>query len=355
MHKAEIETPALLVDLDSLEYNIRTMGEDLAGVCNIRPHIKVHKTPAIAHKQISAGSIGVTCAKVGEAEVMASSGVKSILIANQIVGPLKLERLAGLARHADVMVAVDSSENAEEVSTVAASYGSTVGMVIEVDVGFKRAGVQPGAPVAALARSISRLGNARLAGIMGYEGHLQGIPALDDRRKLVEKSLAQLVESAMLLRREGYDCEIVSTGGTNTYKIASRIDGITEIQAGSYAVMDNFHAVEGVGFKKALTVLSTTTSRPQTDRAIVDAGLKAFADASPFPTVKDRKGMTVTELSEEHGHLKIENDGDLRRGDRIEFHPFYAPTTVNLYDRMYGLRGDLVEVKWDIAARGRSQ
>ncbi len=355
MHKAEIDTPALLVDLDALESNVRTMGQELTGVCNLRPHIKVHKTPAIAHKQISAGCIGVTCAKVGEAEVMASSGIKSILIANQIVGPLKVDRLAGLARHADVMVAVDSSENAEEISRAAAEHGSTVGMIIEVDVGFKRAGVQPGAPVAALAKDITRLGNVRLSGVMGYEGHLQGIPALDERRKLVEKSLTQLVESAKLLKKHGYECEIVSTGGTNTYKIASRFDGITEIQAGSYAVMDNFHAVEGVGFKKALTVLATTTSRPEPDRAIVDAGLKAFADTSPFPTVKDKTGMTFTELSEEHGHLKIEHDGDLRRGERIEFHPFYAPTTVNLYDRMFGLRGDLVEVKWDIAARGKSQ
>ena len=355
MHKAEIDTPALLVDLDALESNIRTMGEELAGICNVRPHIKVHKTPAIAQKQISAGCIGVTCAKVGEAEVMASAGIRSILIANQIVGPMKVDRLAGLARHADLMVAVDSGENAEEISRAAALHGSTVGMIIEVDVGFKRAGVQPGAPVSSLAKSISHLGNVRLAGIMGYEGHLQGIPALGERRRLVEKSLGQLVESARLLRKEGYDCEIVSTGGTNTYNIASRIDGITEIQAGSYAVMDNFHAVEGVGFKKALTVLTTTTRRPEPDRAIVDAGLKAFADASPFPTPKDRKGMTVTELSEEHGHLKIEHDGDLQRGDRIEFYPFYAPTTVNLYDRMYGVRGDLVEVKWDIAARGRSQ
>ena len=224
MHKAEIDTPALLVDVDALESNIRTMGEELAGICNLRPHIKVHKTPAIAHKQISAGCIGVTCAKVGEAEVMAAAGVRSILIANQITGPTKVDRLAGLARHADVMVAIDSAENAEEISRAAAAYGSTVGMIIEVDVGFKRAGVQPGARVTSLARSISRLANVRLAGIMGYEGHLQGIPALDERRRLVEKSLSQLVESAGLLRKEGYGCEIISTGGTNTYKIASRIE-----------------------------------------------------------------------------------------------------------------------------------
>jgi D-serine deaminase-like pyridoxal phosphate-dependent protein len=345
--KDGIDTPALLLDLDALESNIDGMREDLApSGCDIRPHIKVHKTPAVAHKQMKAGSVGVTCAKLGEAEVMASSGIRGILIANQIVGQSKVDRLAGLARHTDVMVAIDNVVNAEEISRAGRECGSTVGVVIEVDVGFKRAGVQPGESVSLLAKKIGHLEHLRLAGIMGYEGHLQGISSLDERTRLVENSIRQLVESARQLRRDGFECEVVSTAGTNTYAIASKIDGVTELQAGSYTVMDSFHSVEGVKFKKALTVLTSVTSTPEPGRAMVDAGLKAFADVAPFPVPKNHPGIHVTELSEEHGHLKTEGpDGGLRLGQRIEFYPFYAPTTMNLYDKVYGMRGDHVEIQ----------
>ncbi len=354
MEKDGIDTPALLVDLDALDSNINEMREDLASTgCAIRPHIKVHKTPAIAHKQIRAGSVGVTCAKLGEAEVMASSGVRGILIANQIVGRSKVDRLAGLARHTDVMVAIDNFQNAEEISNAARERGSTVGAVIEIDVGFKRAGVQPRRPVSLLAKKIGQLNNLKLAGIMGYEGHLQGVASLEERTRLVKRSVRQLVDSAKQLRRDGFECEIVSTAGTNTYGVASKMEGVTEVQAGTYTVMDTFHSVEGVKFKKALTVLTSVTSTPEPGRAIVDAGLKAFADGTPFPLPKDR-GIRVTELSEEHGHLKSGVE-TLQLGDRMEFYPFYAPTTTNLYDKVYGMRGDHVEVQWQILARGRSQ
>ncbi len=356
MEKNEIDTPALLVDLDALEWNISEMRDDLTTIGrHVRPHIKVHKSPAIANMQARSGCIGVTCAKLGEAEVMASSGIRNILIANQIVGPVKVDRLVGLARQSDVMVAVDNAENALEISKAAAARGSTVGVVIEVDVGFKRAGVQPGESVSSLAKKMARMENLRLAGVMGYEGHLQGIASLEERTRMVQKSVGQLVDSAKQLRRDGFECEIVSTAGTNTYGIASRIDGVTEVQAGSYTVMDNFHAVEGVKFRKALTVLTTVTSTPEPGRAIVDAGLKAFADTTPFPLPKERIGIRVTELSEEHGHLDTSREKDLRLGERMEFYPFYAPTTVNLYEKVYGMRGDHVEVQWQIAARGRSQ
>lgn len=356
MQKNDIDTPALLIDLDILESNLGEMRDDLATVGRgIRPHIKVHKSPAIACMQVRSGCIGITCAKLGEAEVMASSGIRNILIANQIVGPGKIGRLVDLAHRSDVMVAVDNAENALEISKATATRGSTIGVVIEVDIGFKRAGVQPGEPVTSLADKMQRMEGLRLAGVMGYEGHLQGIASLEERTRMVQKSIGQLVDSANQLRRHGFECGIVSSAGTNTYGIASRIDGVTEVQAGSYTVMDNFHTIEGVKFQRALTVLTTVTSAPEPGRAIVDAGLKAFADTNPFPLPKDHTGIRVTELSEEHGHLDTTHGRDLRLGERMEFYPFYAPTTVNLYERVYGIRGDRVEVEWPVAARGRSQ
>jgi D-serine deaminase-like pyridoxal phosphate-dependent protein len=345
----DLDTPALIVDLDLLESNIGKMGKYTREVgCNIRPHIKVHKTPAIAHMQIESGAIGVTCAKLGEAEVMASAGIRNILIANQIVGRQKTERLAGLARHAEVIVAVDNPENAEEISKVASTSGAKIGAVVEVDVGMKRAGVQPDNEVISLARKIKSLPSLDFQGLMGYEGHLQLIPKYEERKKLVEKSLGKLIECVELLRGEGIECPVVSGAGTNTYNIASGIKGITEIEAGSYTVMDNLHSVEGIGFERALSVLSTITSRPEVNRAVIDAGLKAFADATPFPTSKkNERGMRFVELSEEHGHLILDGESP-RVGDKLEFFPFYAPTTINLYEKIWGIRDGRVEIAWDV-------
>jgi D-serine deaminase-like pyridoxal phosphate-dependent protein len=350
---SEIDTPALLIDLDALEANIEKMGRFAHETdCNLRPHIKVHKTPAIAHKQIQAGAIGVTCAKVGEAEVMAFSGIREILIANQIVGPIKIQRLAGLSRHADVSVAFDDVSVAEETSREALRQDTTVGAVIEVDSGMGRGGVPAGSATLALARKLQKLKGLEFKGVMGYEGHLQMIEKMKERVPRVEESLKILVANAKMLRDAGIACEIVSAGGTNTYNITAAYEGITEIQAGSYVFMDVEHEMEGIDFRHSLTVLSTVTSRGGEHRALMDAGLKCFGDAiMPRST---RKGLQVTELNEEHGWLKSEG-GAPKVGERLEFYPYYAPTTVNLYDKFYCIRKGRVEVQWDILARGKSQ
>ena len=354
MDVSEIDTPALLLDLDALESNIEKMGRFCRETgCNLRPHIKVHRTPAIAQKQIRAGAIGVTCAKVSEAEVMISAGIRDVLIANQIVTATKIDRLVGLARQASVAVAFDSATNAEDVSKEALKRGAKVGAVIEVDTGMNRAGVQPGAETLALARKIGRLKGLEFRGVMGYEGHVQKVEKLSDRTKAVKESLAGLTSTAKRLKEEGIECEIVSAGGTNSYSITAKVEGVTEIQAGSYVFMDAMHSIEGVDFEHSLTVLATVTSRPTKDRAIMDAGVKAFADSKVMPTCTT-KGIEVTSLSEEHANMKL-GDADPKMGDRLSFYPYYAPTTVNLYDKFYCGRKGHVEVQWNILARGKSQ
>ena len=213
MDVSEIDTPALLIDLDALESNIEKMGKFCRETgCNLRPHIKVHRTPAIAQKQIRAGAIGVTCAKVSEAGVMISAGIGDVLIANQIVTPTKIERLVGLARQASVAVAFDSAANAEDVSREALKRGAKVGAVIEVDTGMNRAGVKPGAETLALARKIGRLKGLEFRGVMGYEGHVQKVEKFSDRTKAVRESLAGLTSTAERLKEEGIGCEIVERG-----------------------------------------------------------------------------------------------------------------------------------------------
>lgn len=354
MQVSEIDTPALLVDLDVLESNIAKMAKFSRDTgCNIRPHIKVHKTPAIAHMQMRAGAIGLTCSKVSEAEVMVASGIRDILIANQIVGQYKVERLVGMAREADVAVAFDNPSNAEEVSREAIKQGATVGAVIELDLGMQRAGVVPGAPALALARKIRDLKGLKFKGIMGYEGHLVKVEKYGDRSAQVNDSLKGLTSTAGLLREEGMPCEIVSAGGTNTYSISAKVPGVTEIQAGSYVFMDVMHDLEGVDFDHSLTLLATVTSRPTNDRAIIDAGVKCFAGSPVMPRCTT-PGIELTFLAEEHGFLKLDG-ADLKLRDRLSFYPYYAPTTVNQYDRFYCSRASHVETQWDILGRGKSQ
>ncbi len=351
---SDIDTPALLIDLDVLEANIEKMGRFCHEAdCNLRPHIKVHKTPAIAHKQIQAGAIGVTCAKVGEAEVMAFSGIRQILIANQIVGPIKLERLAGLTRHADVSVAFDDPQVAEAASREALRQDTMIGAVIEVDIGMGRGGLPPGADVLALARKITKLEGLEFKGVMGYEGHLQQIDRMADRVPQVTASLKLLTSTAKMLNEDGIATEIVSCGGTNTYNISANFDGITEIQAGSYVFMDVEHDIEGLDFQHSLTVLSTVTSRGGEHRALIDAGIKCFGGEAILPR-STKKGVEVVSLSEEHGWLTTEGPAPTV-GERLEFYPYYSPSTVNLYDKFYCVRKGHVEVQWDILARGKSQ
>jgi D-serine deaminase-like pyridoxal phosphate-dependent protein len=353
--KDELDTPILMIDLDLMESNIARMAEFFGSVgANLRPHTKTHKTPIIAHKQINAGAIGVTCAKLGEAEVMVNSGIKHILIANEIITPFKIEKLLCLARHAEIIVAVDNEENVEHLSNSAYNKGVNLKVLVEVDIGMKRCGVAPGEPALKLANKVEKSKNLTFAGLMGYEGHTVTIPDFSQRKYETEKSVNLLIETKDLIERNGLHVEIMSGGGTGTYNITGKYPEMTEIQAGSYVVMDAYYKNVVNEFDCALTVLSSVISKPQKDVAIIDAGMKTVTKEFGLPLVKGIKGVELASLSEEHGNLDIgESIIDLKRGDKVELIPTHCCTTINLHDKFYGIRNGRLETIWDIAGRGK--
>lgn len=354
--KEAIDTPALLLDVTAMEQNIADMARfaDEAGV-NLRPHCKTHKSPHIAARQLAAGAIGITCQKLGEAEVMVDAGIEGLLIANQIVGQLKIDRLVALRRRSDLMVAVDALQNATDLSTAMQAAGLRLKVLIEVDVGMGRCGVQPGEPSLALAQALGRLPGLELAGLMGYEGHAVLLDDAEERRQKALAALQLLVDTADLLRSHGIPVPIVSSSGTGTYDVGGRFPGITEIQVGSYATMDGRYRQVGVPFQPALTVLTTVISTPQEGVAITDAGVKSLTVEFGWPQVVGMPNAEVAYLSEEHAKLVLSGGVQLKPGDRLELLPTHGCTTFNLHDTFYVMRGGIVEDVWPVAARGRSQ
>jgi len=353
MGKEEIDTPALLLDLEKLEANLDRMADFFADKpAALRPHTKTHKCPVIAHQQIERGAIGVTCAKLDEAEAMARAGIQDILIANEIVGRRKIERLAGLAGWTEVMVAVDDARNVADLSAAATSKGVSLRVLVEVNVGMGRCGVEPGEPAVALARQVASSPGLVFEGLMGYEGHAVMRPTFEERMKLARAAMALLVSTKKHIEAAGLEVRIVSGGGTGTYNITGTYLGVTEVQAGSYVTMDVRYRDCGVGFECALTCLATVISTPRPGVAITDAGMKALTPEFGMPEVVGLEGVTVAKLSEEHGALALTEAASLRPGDKIELIPSHGCTTINLHDHFYALRNGVVEAIWPIAARG---
>ena len=360
MHKTELDTPALLIDLDKMEANIRTMAAYFTTVnAMLRPHVKTHKTPIISHKQIAAGAIGVTCAKLGEAEAVIHAGIRDVLIANQIVGAQKIARLINLAKHSEIMVAVDNAQNVQAISEAASAKAANVRMLVEVNIGMNRCGVAPGEPALALAELIRKSPNVEFAGLMGYEGHTVAKPDKAERNAAAREAVQMLVDAKRYLEKRGVAVAIMSGGGTGTFNITGSIPEMTEVQAGSYVLMDSTYGnVQGVGerFERALSVLATVVSRPAPDRMIVDTGLKVLAKEFGIPQPVGVTGVEMTGLSEEHGTMRVSDENvSLNPGDKLEILPTHCCTTVNLHDRYYGIRNGIVESVWEIAARGKAQ
>jgi len=351
--RAEIPTPALLLDVAALDRNISRMAAFFAaGPCRLRPHFKAHKTPQIARRQLAAGSCsGLTCATVSEAEV-AAEFCDDLLLANEIVSTEKCDRVAALARRVKVTVAVDSLAGLEAVSRAARAANVTVGVVVDVNVGQGRCGVEPGEAALALARRVVESGGVTLRGVMGYEGHLQPIRDRSDRESRTRQAMQGLVSTAHLLRGSGLPCEVVSAGGTGTYDISGRIAGVTEIQAGSYALMDTDYSGVGVPFEPAFSVLGTIVSRPAPDRCVADCGHKAASKDHGYPVVKGIDGATVTALNDEHATMTLPPGSKVAVGDLVELLPSHTDPTINLHDAFYVVDGDLVIDVWSIAARG---
>jgi D-serine deaminase-like pyridoxal phosphate-dependent protein len=354
----DLDTPALCIDLDVLESNIAQM----AALCQRhgkgwRPHAKAHKSPIVAHKQLEAGAIGVTCAKLGEAEVLAAGGVRDLLVANQLAGPHKMQRLAQLCHVADPIVAVDHLQQAQAMSQACSAAGVQVRVIVEVDIGLNRAGVAPGQAALALAQGVDRLPGLRLCGIMGYEGHLLTVADLDEKANRIAAALELLGQTRDALHRSGLCCDIVSAGGTGSYRYTVESPHVTELQAGGLIFMDAFYRRQcQVGeFGHALTVLTTVVSRPERSRAIIDAGRKThWIDHAPPIFVGYEDQIRVRRLSAEHGELLLEGDAQrLQIGDRLRFIPGYSDFTNVLHDTFYVLRGEQVVDTWPLEARGK--
>jgi D-serine deaminase-like pyridoxal phosphate-dependent protein len=364
MHRDEIPTPALLLDLDRFERNLTRL-QSHVGRCGkaLRPHAKTHRCPEIARRQVAAGALGVACAKLGEAEVMARAGVGGLLITTEVVAPSAVRRLTRLTAEApDTMVVVDHPDNIRTLAQAAADDGVTLNVLVDVHVGARRTGAEPGEPALALGRLIVEQRGLRLRGLQGYAGHCAHVMGWAARRDASLKAMAPLMETRGRFEQAGLPVELVAGGSTGTHDIDTALDGLTELQAGSYCVMDlDYRRIGGragdllTDFEMALTVVATVVS-VAADRAMVDAGLKAFSTDKPFPPeAVERPGVTYGFAGDEHGRLAITDPSrPPRLGERIEFFPPHCDPTFNLYDRVWALRDDRVEAVWDIAARGRS-
>jgi D-serine deaminase-like pyridoxal phosphate-dependent protein len=349
----DLPTPALVVDVAALDRNIRRMADFFAaGACRLRPHFKAHKTPEIARRQLAAGSCaGLTCATVSEAEV-AAAFCNDLLIANEPVGPGKCDRVAVLAGRVRTTIAVDSTAGLEAISAAAHRAGVTVGVLIDLNVGQTRCGVLPGPAAVALAAQAAETAGVELRGVMGYEGHVVSLPDRAEREARTREAMAGLVATAALIRAAGLPCAIVSAGGTGTYDISGRIDGITEIQAGSYVLMDTDYGRLDVPFEQAFWALGTIISRPDPRRCVADCGHKSMTKDHGLPTVRGLDGASVVSLNDEHATITIPSESAIAVGDRVFLRPSHTDPTMNLHDVVYALEGEKVIGVWPVAARG---
>ena len=357
----EVDTPALLVELDAFERNLKRMVDAVADTgARLRPHAKTHKCAVIARRQMALGAVGVCCQKVGEAEALVDGGVDNVLVSNEIVGRRKLDRLAALNRRAWVAVCVDEPGNVDDLAAAADRFDATLTVLVEIDCGAGRCGVPPGEPALALARRVADAPGLSFGGLQAYQGRAQHIRAHADRRRAIDAAVAMTRDTVALLDRHGLACDIVGGAGTGTFAFEAASGVYNELQAGSYVFMDadygrNLGEAGGAfdDFENSLFVYATVMSRPARDRAYLDAGLKAFAVDSGMPVLADVTGATVTRASDEHGVVAIaEPDADISVGDKLRLIPGHCDPTVNLYDWFVGIRGGRVECLWPIAARG---
>jgi 3-hydroxy-D-aspartate aldolase len=359
MPLAEVDTPSLILDLDAFDRNLDLLDGSLAGKkIRVRPHAKSHKCPAIALAQLARGAVGVCCQKVSEAEAMVAGGVPDVLIANEIVGSLKLKRLAALAARARVAVCADDASNVAALDAAAREAGVRLDVLVEVNVGANRCGVEPGEPAGALAKRIASSGNLRFAGLQAYQGAAQHLRKVEERRGAIEQAVARVKASIAAIERTGVKCERVTGAGTGTYLFEALSGVYDEIQPGSYIFMDvdygrNDWTESGIPrFEHSLFVWTTIMSRTVPDRAVVDAGLKASSVDSGMPRVADFEGAEYLKISDEHGVLGLQPGVQIAVGDKLKLIPGHCDPTVNLYDQYVCVRRGVVEDIWPITARG---
>jgi D-serine deaminase-like pyridoxal phosphate-dependent protein len=361
-NKADLPTPALLVDLDAFDANLKKMADHCrrAG-CGFRPHAKTHKCPEIAKRQVASGALGVCVATVPEAESMAAAGITGVLLTSPIVERGKVARMVDLARKGEVLLSVGHLREVELLSEAAEAAGVRVDVLVDVDVGDRRTGILPGQPALELGQLIAKHKGLRLRGLQAYAGHASHAVGFARRQELSRTAMNKALETKELFARAGLDARILSGGSTGTYAIDSAIAGVTELQVGSYIFMDvEYRSIGGpkdaavyTDFLPSLTVLTTVVSVTHEDRVSVDAGTKAFATDVPFkPEARDWQGLTYNRAGDEFGRLTAADGARLPHlGDRLEFLVPHCDPTANLYDRIYAVRGDRVEDVWPITAR----
>jgi D-serine deaminase-like pyridoxal phosphate-dependent protein len=354
----ELDTPILLLDLDAFEANVQRMARFFADKpTKLRPHSKTHKCPQIARRQLQAGAIGITCAKVSEAEVMARAGIHGVLIANQVVGAVKIDRLTDLARESDLMVVVDDAANVRALSDACRAKRVELRVLVEVEVGMNRCGIAPGAPAVELARQIAHSPGLHFAGLMAYEGHLVLTADPVERDAKVRQVLVPLQTTCAMLADAGLPAPIVSGGGTGTYDTTGTCPPVTEVQAGSYVFMDSTYLKVRPEFQSALMLLSTVVSRPAPNRLVLDAGLKTISKEFGNPQPLDIPDAAVRYVSEEATVIDLAEPDRvaLQPSDKARILPTHCCTTVNLHDNLYVVQnGKLVDI-WQIAGRGCAQ
>lgn len=361
MREDEIDTPALIIDLDAFEANLDRMASLLAPTgAKLRAHAKTHKSPVIARLQMGRGAVGQCVQKVAEAEALAWGGIPDILVSNEVVGKAKLARLAALARMTRVAVCVDDAAQVAAAETAAADGGVRLPVLVEIDVGAGRCGVQPGPDAVALARRIAGSRHLIFGGLQAYHGSAQHRRTPAERRTLIDGAIDASRRTVEQLRQQGIDCPIVGGGGTGTFALEAASGIYNEIQAGSYVFMDVDYArnLDDVGqpistFRHALFVLSTVMSVPRPAIAVLDAGLKALAVDSGLPQVWQRPDIRYVSASDEHGKLEVASETTMPvLGEKLRLVPGHCDPTVDRYDWYVGVRGRRVECLWPVAAKG---
>jgi len=351
--RTELTTPALILDLDKAKRNISKMAEKFRELpASLRPHIKVHKSVELARLEVEAGAIGVACATAWEAMVMAGGGITDVLIANQLVQPDTVALVAALARQHRISIAVDDVRNVEQLSHAAVEAGSQFELLIELDVGMGRCGLRTQEATLPLAERISQLPGLSLRGMQGYEGHCMVEPDPETRFEAVRLANNKLVEAADFLAAHGHPSQVISAGGTGTYFITGAHPQITEVQAGSYTLMDCFHSDLVPGeFEIALTVLGTVVSR-QGNTVVLDVGRKSVSSEFGLPPMVGYPEGRARFYAEEHALFDFPARPPLDLGEHAEIIAGYGPTTVNLYDVFHVVEDDVVTDIWPVTPRG---
>lgn len=347
-----LDTPQLLIDLDIVDANLKRMfGAFKERKVAVRVHFKSLKCAGLAKYIADRGANGFLCAKLCEAEILVDAGITDVFIANQVVGPIKLRRLADLARRAQIRVCVDDPRNVEEMSKAAQVAKSNIGVLVEVDIGMRRCGVDPGEPALVLAKLIQGSPGLKFLGLQGYDGHLQLIADPAERRGKCHEALEQLVGTRRLIEKAGIPVEVVTGAGTGTWEFVGFYEGVTEIQPGSFVLMDCAYQQVRPEFGCSLSILTTVISRRPT-YYVLDAGSKAISKDFGVPLIKGRPQDKVTRLSEEHTNVDA-TDADTKIGDRREVIPAHCCATMNLHRNCVAVRKGRVEALWPIEASGR--